>query len=108
MHSIKNVIVGWEPYTKDQIAIGPIPESDATRKFLCTWGAGDDEVQNADFEKRKTLCFINAMQIIVSDRLHPVAVHNVFCQIEEYADGLSHDVSRKIDYDKFKRWTDEV
>lgn len=60
--------------------------------FESSWGACDMEVQDATFEKCKTMIFIQAMHMIVRDKCDPQVVHCVLSELDEYQDGCSDDM----------------
>lgn len=48
--------------------------------------------RNISSQKAKTLVFIEAIHLIVRDKVEPGAVHKAFLAIDEYVDGLADDV----------------
>lgn len=43
-------------------------------------------------EQIKTVCFVEAMHLIVRDGCDPLAVHKALLEVDEYRDGLAPDM----------------
>lgn len=91
MKATETMYVWWLDTKK--IAVGPWPDR-------IGWSRGCDRSSGACFsdfhhmtsEQLGRRLFIDAMKIIVRDGLDPQDVHNAFCRIREYRDGLPPDM----------------
>jgi hypothetical protein len=74
--------------------------------YYSTGGACWDHVRKATPEQAKTMCFIDAMHMIVCDGFPPAEVHRFFCEFDEYLDGLADDAlipDHRLNYFRIKR-----
>lgn len=84
----------WNP-DSDQVALVRwCGEYDRSIGYLMTDFACCSRYQEEPFEGRKTLVFIQAMHLIIRDRVDPMAVHRALLGLREYVDGLAPDVPR--------------
>ena len=60
-------------------------------------GGGCLNMQKASHERAKLLIFIEAIHMIVRDKVDYQAVHSELLKIDEYADGLAGDVPGVIE-----------
>ena len=94
MMNLTNAMICWNPGTA-QVALVAWPDSiGVSRQYSHTGGAAYRVVREAPFEERKASAYIEAMHLIVRDRVEPMAVHRAFLGLEEYVDGLSADMPR--------------
>lgn len=88
----KECMFAWNP-DSSQVEIGPWP--DKTRwsdKYDMTGGATYSHVREKEGAELVGYMFIEAMHLIIRDNVDPIAVHNAFCLIDEYRQGLAQDV----------------
>jgi hypothetical protein len=79
----------WRPGT-DEVAVVRWPNTERHQGW--STGACNLEYQEASFEQRKTMLFIEAMQMIVRDKCDPMAVHQAMICFWEYHNGCSLDM----------------
>lgn len=90
--NLTNTMVCWNP-DSTEIALVPWPDRvGASDNYDFTEGACDSKYDRKNFEHRKMLVFILAMQMIIRDNMPPNLVHSVLLSLEEYKDGLADDV----------------
>jgi hypothetical protein len=88
----KDKMLCWNPGT-DQVALVDWPDRiRASDKYEMTQLGCFTDFNKASFGVRKTLCFIEAMHLIVRDKCDPQAVHKAMLGMEEYLDGCSDDM----------------
>lgn len=91
MPSIKELMIAYNP--GGQIKVGPWPDKTHwSDDYSFTTGACYSAVRKMNAEQLKTFCFIEAVHIIVRDRVNPMAVHWAFMDIDEYQDGCADDM----------------
>lgn len=62
------------------------------REFSCSSGACYLRIHEMADDQLTYYLFNHAMHLIIRDGLDPKIVHNAFCEIKEYRDGLAYDV----------------
>ena len=98
MEKLKDVMFCWNPKT-DQVKVGPMPvETGWSRKYMMSAGGCWAHVQKMNHEQAKLYCYLEAMHMIIRDRVDPDAVHRAFCGIVEYHDGLSADMPGSLNH----------
>jgi hypothetical protein len=87
-------MVAWNPGTKE-VEVGPWPDYERwSDKYRCTSGACYALRHGKNEQFQKMMVFIDAIHMIVRDRVDPMAVHLAMINIDEYADGCSDDMPR--------------
>lgn len=87
----KECIFAWNP-NSNQVEVGPWPDNQRwSSKYQMTGGASNALVRNLPHKELVGYLFIEAMKIIIRDKVDPFSVHNAFCNIDEYLEGLSED-----------------
>jgi hypothetical protein len=87
----KEMMFCWKP-NSDQIKVGPWPDNEYwSRGWPCSCGACYSHWHKMTHEQLKTILFIEAIHLIMRDKVCPDAVHREFYKIDEYRDGLSED-----------------
>lgn len=90
----KECMFAWNPNSND-IEIGPWPDSTGwSDKYRMTGGATYSHLRSMSKTELIGYMFIEAMHLIIRDKVDPIAVHNAFCQIDEYREGLAEDVPK--------------
>jgi hypothetical protein len=89
MKSAKDVMLAWNPGTAEVALIRWPATRGEDRKYEMTALACNSDVQEATFEQRKTIVFIEAMHLIIADECDPFAVHSALLGLEEYVDGCA-------------------
>ncbi|VVS93062.1 hypothetical protein [Desulfoluna spongiiphila] len=79
------------------VEVGPWP--DTTRwsdRYDLTSGAAAVRSSGLEMTHAELIghLFIEAMHLIIGDKVDPFAVHNEFCKISEYREGLASDIPR--------------
>ena len=90
--NLKNIMILWNPNlngSPTEINIVPVGCDD--RSYLFSMGGNYAHVQQMTQTEKTRYLFIEAMKLIIRDNMDPRTVHNIFCEIKEYRDGLSHD-----------------
>lgn len=88
----KECMFAWNP-NSSEVDAGPWPDRTGwSNKYRMTGGATYSHVQSMSHKELVGYLFIEAMHLIVRDNVHPIAVHNAFCKIDEYREGLTEDV----------------
>lgn len=88
----KEAMLCWNP---DSAEVALIPWPDQKQKsdpYDMTGLAAYTHVQEASFEKRKTIVFIEAMHLIIRDKVDPLAVHEALLGLDEYISGCADDM----------------
>jgi len=87
----KECMYGWNPGT-DQVIVVSWPDSKMlTAKYQMTNGACNSCIHDMNESQLTRYTFIEAIDLIVRDKVDPMAVHKAFYQIDEYRLGLSLD-----------------
>lgn len=90
----KEMMFCWKP-NSDQIKVGLWPDK---MRWSNSWprscGACYTHWQKMNSEQLKTILFIEAVHLIIRDRVDPDAVHREFYKIDEYRDGLAEDMPK--------------
>lgn len=77
----------------DQIKVGSWPDTTGwSNKFDLTAGACEARVASMNDDQLRAYLFIQAIHVIVGDKVDPISVHNAFCKIDEYRDCLADDM----------------
>jgi len=84
-------MIAWNPNT-NEIKVGPWPDSTG-------WSKNYSMTSGACYLSRhrkpniwKMMNFIDAIHIIIRDKVDPMAVHNAMLVLDEYVDGCSDDM----------------
>lgn len=87
-----NSILEWNPGS-DQVRVRYMgPDFRDGTQFRMSGLAAYGHVQKVDFQQRKALVFIEAMHLIIRDKVDPMAVHRELLKLAEYRDGCSDDM----------------
>ena len=102
MRNATNTMLCWNPSSmqprRDQrergaVALVPWPDYRGTsNQYVMSGLAAYRAIQAGDFQHRKLMVYITAIQAIVRDGCDPRDVHNALLALEEYRDGLADDV----------------
>ena len=87
-----NAMLCWDP-DSDRVALVEWP--DASRKsdsYEMTGLACYTAIRDMDHERRKAVVFIEAMHLIVRDKVDPMALHRALLGLDEYRDGMAPDM----------------
>ena len=99
----KEMMFIWRP-NSDQVKVGPWPDNTGWAKHTVEYpmssGACYSDWHDMSHEQLKTMLFIEAIHLIVRDRVDADSVHREFCKIDEYRDGLSGDLSIRGNHDR--------
>ena len=88
----KNAMLCWNPGTAEVVVILWPDQKQVSRSFRMTGLAAYADIHNLDFEGRKVRVFIEAMHLIIRDKVEPQAVHKALLDLDEYLDGCSDDM----------------
>ena len=94
MSNIKQVMVCWNPGT-DQVQLVKWPDRAGIQDVYAlsmSWGACNSYLHKLSFEVLKCEVFIQAMHMVVRDKVNPEAVHKALLGLEEYRDGCADDM----------------
>jgi hypothetical protein len=61
---------------------------------MMTAGVTYSHIHDFTHEQCIRYLYVEAMHLIVRDKMDPLAVHNTFCQVDEYLDGIADDAPR--------------
>jgi hypothetical protein len=87
-----NTMLCWTPGGA-HVALVPWPDvRGLSGAYARSVGACFADCRRADFETRKTLAFITAVQMIVRDGCDPQVVHRTLLNLAEYRDGCPDDM----------------
>lgn len=88
----KQVMLCWNPGT-DQVALIHWPDRERlSDQFDFSCLACNSDVQEMSFEQAQAQVFMEAMHLIVRDRVDPDAVHRALSGLKEYCNGCSDDM----------------
>lgn len=92
----KNAMLCWNPESSE-VALVPWPDrKGAGDKYACSTLAcnfsGAGSTHHRTVEERKLIVFIEAMHLIIRDKVDPMAVHNALLDLDEYLDGCADDM----------------
>ncbi|MBE7422328.1 MAG: hypothetical protein HS110_07850 [Zoogloeaceae bacterium] len=89
---VTNGILCWTPNTAD-VAVVPWPdEAGFSEGFGMTALGCWNYARHLEFEERKALVFVEAMHLIVRDKMPADAVHAALWVLDEYRDGCAEDM----------------
>lgn len=101
----KDCVIGWnvkydpdpDSYLKlesDEVDVAYLETAtEKWRRFYTSSGGGCYTfVQELTPLESKCMVYIDAMHLIIRDKINPMAVHNAFLKIDEYREGLSSDM----------------
>ena len=95
---LEETIILWNPKTSGppgtgkEIKLAPFPlPISYDDDFRNTTGACYVHVRDLTENDKTRFLFIEAMKLIARDGMDPQYVHNVFCEIREYRNGLPPD-----------------
>ena len=90
--SAKEVMLCWNPHT-DQVRLVEYPDREnQSGNYECTALACYSYTREASVDQLKTICFIEAMHLIIRDKCDPMSVHNTMLKVREYRDGCANDM----------------
>lgn len=82
----------WNP-DSDQVAVVRWPDGNRrSAPYQMTALACNHDLHEMNFKQRKLMVFIEAMHLIVRDKVEPMAVHRALLALDEYRDGCSPDM----------------
>jgi hypothetical protein len=88
----KTAMLVWNPGTSE-VLVGPWPDrSGWSKPYKMSSGACYKIRAGKSKQYYKMMAFIDAMHLIVRDKVDPIAVHNAMLSIDEYRDGCSDDM----------------
>jgi len=88
----KESIIAWNQ-NSDQVEVGPWPDRTGwSKSYAMTGGAGCANVQDMSHDQLKAYLFIEAMHMIIRDKVDPFAVHRALLKLDVYRDGLAEDM----------------
>ena len=91
-----NSMLCWDPGTAN-VKLVPWPDkARASDAYRMTALACNSYMHDMDFEQRKAIAFIEAMHLIVRDKVEATAVHNAMLGLAEYRDGCADDMLREF------------
>ncbi|WP_156880531.1 hypothetical protein [Thermomonas fusca] len=91
-----NAMLCWTPGTAN-VKLVPWPDTiRASDAYRSTTLACNSYVHGKNFEQRKAIAFIEAVHLIVRDKVDAAAVHNTMLDLEEYRDGCAEDMLREF------------
>jgi len=91
---LKEIMFAWNP-NSDEVKVGPWPDKKNWSKgYTMTGGACYSKVAKFTKEQCKFYLYLEGMHLIIRDKVNPIAVHNAFYEIDEYRDGLAHDMPK--------------
>ena len=93
MRNCKNTILEWNPET-GEVNLCRVGDWKARLGFYTSL-ACYAEFQNASFEKRKAMLFIEFAHIVVRDGIDPQKLNNLLMELEEWRDGCACDMPGK-------------
>jgi hypothetical protein len=93
--NLKDTIICWKPET-GEMKLERFPDREGRSQGWRTNGAVMCEVHKLSFEERKKRIFVEAMHIIVRDKIDPQLVHETLLNLDEYRDGCSDDMPGHI------------
>lgn len=88
----KNHMLCWNPNSSEVDVVAWPDTANASRSYMMTALACYSHTQKMNFEQRKTMVFVEAMHLIVRDKVDPMAVHNALLKLEEYQHGCACDM----------------
>jgi hypothetical protein len=90
MKDATNTVLLWNPKTKKVrlVDLHDYKKPSGWRSCL----ACNPEVRAANFEERKTQVFIEAMHLIIRDKIPANCVHNTLLELDEYSEGCALDM----------------
>ena len=92
-------MVMWKPNSSNVMVVpiwngpGRRPQEDDEKKNYPYWFSGrDSRYRGLSALRTKLIVYIEAIHLIVRDKVDPKSVHKAFLAIDEYVDGLADDV----------------
>jgi hypothetical protein len=84
-------MLAWNPGT-NEVEVGPWPDKTGwSKKYKMSSGACNLE-RHSKPKEWKLMSFIDAMHVIIRDKVDPLAVHMAMLAVDEYRDGCSDDM----------------
>jgi hypothetical protein len=90
----QELLLCWNPGT-NQVALVRHPAEGRAKGYSRCVLACCSGVKKLSFEERKALVFVEAMHLIVRDKVEPMAVHNALLGLAEYRNGCADDMPHK-------------
>lgn len=87
----KNQMLAWSPES-GEVRLISWPDMQRQSQGLMTCLACDIETRQSNFEQRQTIVFIQAIHLIVRDKINPMKLHDVLMELEEYKQSISTDM----------------
>ena len=95
---LKKCMFAWNS-NSNEVEVGPWPDiSGWSLKYTMTAGATWVHVRDLTHDQCIRYLYVEAMHLIVRDKVDPMAVHNAFYIIDEYRDGLAVDMPKPLAY----------
>lgn len=101
---LKDSMVMWKPDSSNikvmsrDVYLAEVQDNNirqSYRKLYPYWFSGrNSKYKGLSALKSKMMIYIEAIHIIVRDKVDPDAVHKEFLNIDEYVDGLADDMKR--------------
>lgn len=88
----KESIIAWNS-NSDEVKVGPWPDRTGWSRFYeMTGGAAFAHMHELSHDQLKAYLFIEAMSMIIEDKVDPFAVHRALLELDEYRDAYSENM----------------
>lgn len=92
----RNMMICWNANGGEVALIQhPDKKGDSDQYFFSALACNSD-FKKLDFEERKKIIFIEAMHMIVRDKVDAMKLHSVLLALDEYRDGCAEDMPGMI------------
>ena len=83
----KECMFAWNP-NSNEVEVGAWPDEFGwSGKYMMTAGATYTRIHDMTHDQLVAYMYIEAIHLIIRDKVDPISVHNAFSNIEEYRDG---------------------
>ena len=93
--NLTNTMICWKRGTGEMM-LCKWPDKTGRSRGWSTIGACFHETRKSSFDERKFRVFIEAVHLIVRDKLDPQKLHEMLLRLDEYRDGCSDDMPGDI------------